>query len=126
MDNILSLIESAKSAQGIASDYGIAKALGISVQRMSRYRQGQNTTAEDGLIVKAAELAGMNPAVVLVDFHAARANGTAFYVWERLRSLASADTITRAALCAFMSLGMMFGLAANPAGTGLTSPFSAP
>ncbi len=126
MVNTITLLDAVKKAQGIKSDYGVAKALNISLSRMSQYRHGRHELADDEIIVKAANLADMNPAVVLVDFHAARAKGTAFYAWERLRSLAAADTITRAALCAFMSLGMVFGLAANPTGTGLTSPFSAP
>jgi hypothetical protein len=61
-----------KAKLDISSDYKLAKALGISTQRMAKYSKGQDVP---GPVVafRIAEILGDQPAAVVADFEAERA-----------------------------------------------------
>ena len=64
-------IDRAKSITGITSDYGIAKALGLSRQTVSGYRSRLSTLDEDASI-KVAQVIGARPEAVILDQAAER------------------------------------------------------
>lgn len=64
-------IDRAKSITGITSDYGIAKALGLSRQTVSGYRSRLSTLDEDASI-KIAQVIGARPEAVILDQAAER------------------------------------------------------
>ena len=84
------LLEGVKLARGIKSGYGIAKALGISTQRVYRYQLGQGPMDDDETIIKAAYIAGWSPAEVLAEMHAERATSPeAKKVWKDIAKAAA-------------------------------------
>lgn len=64
-------IDRVKQHAGIASDYGAAKALGISRTTVSKYRKSTLTLDEE-CALKVAELLGERPEAVLLDQYAER------------------------------------------------------
>lgn len=70
--------------KGIPSDYALAKALGVTKQTVSRYRSGIGLF-DDHVALRAAELLGIDPGIVLLDIYAERAkNSEVRTVWERI------------------------------------------
>lgn len=68
----------------IPSDYGIAKALSVSKQTVSRYRCS-NGTFDDEIALRVADLLGINPGVVLIDMKIEREkNAEVRSVWEKV------------------------------------------
>lgn len=57
-------LDAIKEAQGIVSDYGLAKRLGWSRPRISHYRSGMHHFDESGAL-QVAELLDLDPAEVL-------------------------------------------------------------
>jgi len=64
-------IDRVKASGGIASDYGAAKALGISRTTVSKYRKTTPTLDEESAI-KVATFLGERPEAVLLDQYAER------------------------------------------------------
>ena len=64
-------IDRVKSINGIASDYGVAKALGLSRTTVSGYRSRSSTLDEDASI-KVAQAIGARPEAVILDQAAER------------------------------------------------------
>ena len=64
--NAYEWIDRAKKAAGIESDYGIAKALGISRATVSNYRRNQGMLDEE-CAIQVAEVIGLKPEAVLID-----------------------------------------------------------
>jgi len=64
-------IDRVKTTRGFASDYGVAKALGLSRQAVSGYRAKASTLDEDAAI-KVAGALGERPEAVLLDQYAER------------------------------------------------------
>ncbi len=70
--------------RGIASDYALAKALGITRQTISGYRN-KKTSLHDDVAIRVAELLGIEPGIVLIDMHAERSKTAEIRnVWERV------------------------------------------
>lgn len=69
-------LDAIKEAQGIVSDYGLAKRLGWSRPRISHYRSGMHHFDEAGAL-QVAELLDLDPAEVLLDALASRAHSPA-------------------------------------------------
>ncbi len=68
----------------IPSDYALAKALGVTKQTVSRYRSGIGLF-DDHVALRAAELLGIDPGIVLLDIYAERTkNDEVRNVWERI------------------------------------------
>ena len=106
MSLTIELMERVRERTTTRTDYAIAKALGISTQRVYKYVHGQGDIQDDDTIARAAELIGENPAALLARFHAAKANGpTARLYWQKLERLA----IKSAA--AVIMVGMLGGAA---------------
>lgn len=76
--NTVQYLDAAKRKLGVESDYALAKALGLTCQAVSRFRNGYgrlgNTTA-----VKLAEILGVPPMQVIADMELERGADTA--VW---------------------------------------------
>lgn len=64
-------IDRVKSINGIASDYGVAKALGLSRTTVSGYRSRMSTLDEDASI-RVAQALGERPEAVILDQAAER------------------------------------------------------
>jgi transcriptional regulator with XRE-family HTH domain len=85
---------------GLTSDYGLAKALGVTRQAASRWSNGKNgfddTTAE-----RVAAILGINPAFVILDIHKERAqNASTRRIWDDIQEgfhvpLPHANRVTR-------------------------------
>lgn len=61
------LITKVKEATGIASDYGAAKAIGISRAALSEMKAGRTTYVSEETAMKAAALTGMDAEAVVLD-----------------------------------------------------------
>lgn len=78
------LLDSISRHLGDASDYRIAKELGVDKATVSRWRVGKGTMS-DGTALRVAELLGNNPAHVLVAIHADRTDSPeARKIWRKL------------------------------------------
>lgn len=83
------LLERVRKITDTGSDYAVAKALRISVQRMSLYMKGSTVLHDDEVIIRAADLLGDDQAALLAEFHAERAiSDSARVAWRRLAKLA--------------------------------------
>lgn len=77
-------IDLAKSKNNIASDYGIAKRLGMTQSAVSKIRTGTGTLSDDYAVL-VARLCGVDPYIVLIDQHQERTtNECVREAWERL------------------------------------------
>lgn len=73
-----------KHQRKIASDYGLAKLLGISTQRISRYRHEKDYFGPETAEIVANEL-GINPAIIYAACHAERSkNERERAIWETI------------------------------------------
>lgn len=70
--NTIDFIEEIKRKRLVRSDYAVAKLLGISLSRMSHYRNGR-ASFSDPIAIRAAQLLDLEPGYVLACIHAARA-----------------------------------------------------
>jgi DNA-binding transcriptional regulator YiaG len=66
------LLDAAKKAQGIPSNYRLARVLGVSDNTMAKWSQGRNAPGEPHAM-RLAEMAGMDAGVVVAELHAERA-----------------------------------------------------
>jgi hypothetical protein len=88
-NSTIRLIEAVRARTTTRSDYAVAKALGISTQRVCMYMKRQRGLDDDATITRAANLIGEDPAALLAEFQAERANSPeAAGHWRRLAELA--------------------------------------
>ncbi len=82
-------IDYAKKQIGVGSDYAIAKRLGITQSAISRLR-AKDSTLRDDTSIKLAYIAGIDPAIVLLDQARERTtNECVRDVWDRLAGVLS-------------------------------------
>ena len=80
--NTIELLTALKAANDGASDYAIAKKLGIQPQTVYHWKAGRYMMSDE-VGIKAAELLGLDPAKVLIDLHIEREKGNATsHVWR--------------------------------------------
>lgn len=70
-------LDAARAARGFTSDYQLAKALGVTTQRISNYRGVEQRGMDDDLAVKVAELAEAPAARVLAELRAEKSTSDA-------------------------------------------------
>lgn len=95
MTTTIKLLDTLKG-RGLPSDYAISKALGRTRSNVSRWRNGHDQMDAEAA-AKAAELAGVDPAVTLAQIEAERAQSPkAKTLFEQLHDAAElVDTIKR-------------------------------
>lgn len=104
------LLAAVKARHNIPSNYALAKFLEVRENDVSRWNTGKNTP-NDAMAVRLAELAGMDPTVVLSAMQAARCNDDALRpIWERI-----AESIQRSAAVVGLVVAGAFSSAPNPA-----------
>lgn len=97
MNTTIQLLDSVKIKHGLASDYALAKKLGVSQPAVTKYRvHGQ--TMDDRACLKVAELLEIDAATVLACVHAERAKTEAEktawkLIYERLGGIAASVLI---------------------------------
>lgn len=74
MQTTIEFLDACKAAQGLTSDYKLAKFLGVTQQSVNNYRQGKSFLCDETAI-KVADCLGIYPALVLANIHAERAKG---------------------------------------------------
>lgn len=83
-------LDAARAARGFTSDYQLAKALGVTTQRISNYRGVEQRGMDDDLAVKVAELAEAPAARVLAELRAEKSTSDATRaVWLQVARNAS-------------------------------------
>lgn len=113
--NTQQLLDAAKAAQGLRSDYALAARMGISRSGVSGYRNGRSRP-DDEMAARLADLAGLDPDATVAAMHAERAaNEPERARWQRI-----AERLQRAgvAACVILSLGSWSG---GPDGGALAS-----
>lgn len=84
MKTTLEYVDAVKIRLDLPSDYAIAKALGVSRQAVSQYRQGK-ASFDDLTAVRVAEILGLNPMEVIAAANRERAKSEdARRVWSGL------------------------------------------
>lgn len=87
-------LDLARDAQGFTSDYQLAKALGVSTQRLSNYRGVARGRMGDEVAVKIAKLAGVPAARILGELNAEKTKSPdARAVWLRIAQYAAGVVI---------------------------------
>lgn len=71
MQTTIEFLDELKARNGGASDYAIAKILGITHQMVSKYRLGKDCLG-DSTAIRVAELLEIEPAIVIASVHAER------------------------------------------------------
>ena len=71
MTKVVELLDAAKAAMGVTSDYAIAQELGIGRARVSEYRKG-SYSPEAYVVLRLAQIAGEDPAKAIADVAAER------------------------------------------------------
>jgi len=71
MSKVVELLDAAKEAMGVTSDYAIAQELGIGRARVSEYRKG-SYSPEAYVVLRLAQIAGEDPAKAIADVAAER------------------------------------------------------
>jgi hypothetical protein len=98
------LLAAVRAAQGIPSNYALAKLLDVRERDLSRWNNGHNVP-NDPIVVRLAELAGLDPAQVLPAIAAQRTTDTALRsVWERSALLAARGSGLAVAVLASVAL----------------------
>lgn len=110
MLNTQTLLDAAKHAQGITSEYRLARVIGIGDNTLYYYRHGR--TPDDPRALRLAELAGLNPGWVLLCLAA-----------ERAKDDATRQAFTKAADDLADALGLVFDA---PADVGSDEPGTVP
>lgn len=111
-------LDAVKARLDIASDYGLAKALGVAKQTITHHRQ-HRAALGDELALRVAVILEIDPRLVLADVHAERAKDHGVRaVW---RKMADAFASTAAAL-ALVVVSVASLTASNDAAA---SPYSA-
>lgn len=101
------LLDAAKEAQGIPSDYAMAKRLAVSRSRMSEWRNGREFLSDE-MAVTVAAMAGIDPAKALAWVHVERARTPETRAaWQR-----AAEQLTAVAGWLFATLILLGALSA--------------
>lgn len=94
MNETQKILHAVVAALGDASDYRVAKELGVSRQAVSKWRAGRNLMGDDAGL-EAAKLLKVKPEVVLLKLAAERSNSDeAAAVWKRLQRTAAVLLVT--------------------------------
>lgn len=107
MQTTKQLIDRAKKASGIESDYALSKVLEVSPSAVTNWRSGRSHPADE-LAAHLAQLAGQNPSSVLADLYAERAKSPA----QRALWLRMADQLRHAVAAVMLCLG--FAMLSTP------------
>ena len=84
MQTTKQLLDRAKKAQGIESDYKLAQVLGVVQSAVTHWRSGRSSP-DDVIAARLAEMAGQDPLSVIAELHAARAKTPdAKQLWMRM------------------------------------------
>lgn len=119
MQTTKQLLDRAKKAQGIESDYKLAQVLGVVTSAVTNYRAGRSHP-DDAVAARLAELAGQDPSSVIAELHAERAKTPEVrQLWLRM-----ANQLRHAVAAVMLCMGFaMLLLAPNPQGAqASTSP----
>jgi len=93
MKTSIEFISDLKIKSGIASDYALAKLLGVTKVTISHYQNGK-TLIGDATAMRVAELLDLDPAYVVACIHAERAKHEGEKkLWERIAAMASGVTL---------------------------------
>lgn len=107
--NTRELIAAVKTAQGAGTDYRVAQLLDTQPTTVTNWAKGRNVISDE-YAIRAARLANLDPAYVLVSIAAERAAGEAKGILERL-----------AAALVCMLVGLFVFLAPYPAEAGFSA-----
>lgn len=78
------LLDLVREAQGLKSDYQMAKATGFSIQKIGNWRHGR-VLPDEKACQQLAVAAGLDPDVVIAQVHALRTKDSASRaIWERI------------------------------------------
>lgn len=111
METTNQLLDQVKTRYGLKSDYALAAKIGMSRERISKYRNSGGALADENAL-KVAELLELDPAYVFASMEAQRThNEEARAVWERL-----ADFVKRHGVAAtIVALAVAPALTPTPA-----------
>lgn len=118
MQTTKQLLDRAKKAQGIESDYALSKALGVVQSAVTHWRSGRSHP-DDAIAARLAEMAGQNPESVVAELHAARAKTPEVKaLW-----LSMANHLRHAVAAVMLAIGAaMLLVAPNPQGAQAATP----
>lgn len=116
MQTTKQLLDRAKKAQGIESDYRLAQVLGVAKTAITNYRSGRNHP-NDEIAARLADLAGQDPSSVIAELYAERAKTPAVRdIWLRM-----AKQIRHGVAAVMLAVGTaMILLAPSPQGAQAT------
>lgn len=117
MRTINEYLDLAKEKQELTSDRKLAEALDSSHGMVSNYRLGRAFPSEE-IMVKIAELAGLNPVIALIELHEARNfDNPAATIYQQMKTaLVSGKKIASYALVAG-AMGLSSGVDWEPTAT---------
>ena len=116
----LDLLDEVKRRHNIATDYQLAKVMGVSKQRLYQWRGGK-AYADDSAALRLAELLDMDEGAALAVVHGSRAKDpTVAEAWNRLASRLSGAA---PAVLAAVALAAMLSAAPSPAALGADSVY---
>lgn len=103
--DLVKLLDLARERANLPSDYALAAAIGITRQRVSQMRSRRDNPG-DGVVIRLAELAELDPGYALACMHAVRAKRTPERkAWESLAR--------KAGMAAMLLIGLAIGLSAG-------------
>ena len=108
------LMDAAKAAQGIPSNYRLARVLDVPERTVQRWASGE-TRPDDAHAAHLAELAGFDPGVTVAAINAERAEGPMRALWTGIAERLQRASVTA---CVILSLGFWSG---GPDGGALAS-----
>ncbi|NIC03985.1 helix-turn-helix domain-containing protein [Billgrantia bachuensis] len=84
--NTIELLTKLRAHYGGASDYRVAKELGIQPQTVYHWKSGRSGMSDD-VGIRAAEILGLDPDLVLLDLHIEREEGNVTSpIWRSIRN----------------------------------------
>ena len=101
------LLAAVRAAQGIPSNYRLARVLGLPDTTLQRWNTGSNTP-DDMTAARLAELAGLEPGAVVAAMHAQRAKAPEERaLWQGIAAKLqrAAATVGAAVLALFITIG---------------------
>lgn len=102
------LLAAVRAAQGIPSNYRLARVLGVPDNTVQRWNTGSNTP-DDLMAARLAQLADLDPGSVVAAMHAQRAAAPEERaLWERISERLAATASTAAAVILSALLGVTF------------------
>lgn len=111
------LLAAARAAQGIESNYRLARVLDVPEKNIQRWNTGRNTP-DDPMAVRLAEMAGLDPAMVLAAMYVQRtAGGPMSGVWQKIAQRMQAAAAVTAIVSVAGALAPVGDAHARPANT---------